>query len=184
MFQRLECSFFSNCQNYKWRESWVQGSPVSMDAKGSRLLRPLHSVFWPPGSRSPCPRFLYSSCHCCVPSDSRGNQGTSNKWVLEISNGFSGSLFAHMSGPDDFHILFHYWVPRKWFSKGTFKDCEKKNVWKMRDHFRLRMWQKIPPGRQVRLERPGGRSNWNLGACEKVQDLLRGEQCGGKLTYH
>lgn len=72
-------------------------------------------------------------------------QGTSNKWVLEISDGFSGSPCAYMSAPDDFHILFHYWVPRKWFSKGTFKDCEKKNVWRMRDHFRLRMWQKNSP---------------------------------------
>lgn len=157
---------------------------MSMDAKGSRLLRLLRSVFWPPGSRSPCPGFLYSSCHCCVPSDSRGNQGTSNKWVLEISNGFSGSLFAHMSGPDDFHILFHYWVPRKWFSKGTFKDFEKNTSGRWGIILDWECGRKIPPGRQVRLERPGGRSNWNLGACEKVQDLLRGEQCGEKLRYH
>lgn len=34
------------------------------------------------------------------------NQGTSNKWVLEISDGFSGSPFAYMSGPDDFTSFF------------------------------------------------------------------------------
>lgn len=190
VFQRLGYSFFSNCQNYMWREEKTErkdhlwaGTPR---AAGLCALCAPHSDLQAAAPHAPDSSAPVVTVVCEVTPGSQdyepGNQeqmGPRDKqWLLGVS---VCSYVCARRVPHPFSLLG---TKKVVLVKERLRTVRKKMSGGWGVTLDGECGRKIPPGKQVRLERPGGRNNWNLWACEKVQDLLRGEQCGGKLTCH